>query len=94
MVVRGAWCARAGVAGAWCGGADQLRDHTGKKQKAEMLARFKGSNARSGSAPFFLGCALAPGTCKRHLLPLEDFRATKLVVLLSTCERESGSGSG
>ena len=59
------------------------------RQKAEILARFKESNARN--APFFW-CALA-----WHLqttFPLEFVLAAKLVVLLSTCERESGSESG
>jgi hypothetical protein len=68
-----------------------LRDHTGKKRKYWLVLKKAMRNARS--APFFFGCA----TLAWHLqtaFPLEKFRAAKFVVLLSTCERESGSGSG
>jgi hypothetical protein len=70
--------------------ADQLRAARSHRQKAEILARFKESNARS--APFFLVCVGM--ALVNNISGLENFRAAKLVVLLSTCERESGSESG
>jgi hypothetical protein len=52
------------------------------------MARFKGSNARS--APFFL-CVRWYGTCKQQI---REVGGPAQHLVLSTCERESGSESG
>jgi hypothetical protein len=54
------------------------------------LARLKAANVRC--ALFF--CAYVGISQAKTTIPLENFRAAKLVVLLSDCKWESGSESG
>jgi hypothetical protein len=65
------------------------RDHTGYRQKAEILARFKGNNTRR--PPLFSACV---GMIRVNNISARKFRAAKLVVLLSDCKRESGNSRG
>jgi hypothetical protein len=57
-----------------------------------LMAHFQANNARS--APFLCVCVGMSLVNNISKFPLEKFRAAKLVVLLSHCERESGSESG
>jgi hypothetical protein len=65
-------------------------------KKFNNIIQFKGGNNARSERPVFFGVRWH-GAFKRHFLfPPENARAAKLVVvvLLSTCERERGSGSG
>jgi hypothetical protein len=59
------------------------------RQKAAILARFKGNNTRRPL--FFSACV---GMILETTFPLENFRAAKLVVLLSDCKRQSSNSWG
>jgi hypothetical protein len=71
----------------------QLRGHTGKKRRYSVLARFKGNNTRRPLFSIFF-CVCWHGTSSETKFSLENFRAAKLVVLVSDCKRQSSNSRG